>query len=188
MSKAGKHLPDISNEKVFEAIFRNHYEQLVHFALRYVRDDEVAEDLVQETFSNVWIKADAIQVRTTLKSYLFGAVRNACLNHLKHEKVKLAYATNELFVVNEADEADFLELDELKECIEKAFKKIPEKCRGIFEMSRYEGKKYQEIANELNLSIKTVENQMGKALKILREELKDYLVLILWFMMHGGIF
>lgn len=181
-------LLDLSNEKVFEVIFKDHYNQLVHFALRYVSDDEVAEELVQETFSNIWIKAESIKVKTSLKSYLFGAIRNACLNYLKHEKVKQAYAANELFTSYEADEFDFLELDELKERIDKAFKKIPEKCRSIFEMSRYEGKKYQEIAEELSLSIKTIENQMGKALKILREELKDYLIMILWFMMDGGKF
>lgn len=186
MNISEKHLISISDEKVFETIFRDHYESLVHFARKYVMADDLAEEVVQEVFSNLWIKSGALEIKTTVKSYLFGAVRNACLNFLKHEKVKLAFANNERFVQSEAEITDFLELDELKERIEQAYAKIPDKCREIFEMSRHEGKKYQEIADELNLSVKTVENQMGKALKILREELKDYIFLLIWLMWHGG--
>lgn len=188
MDTTGKEILSISDEKVFESIFKAHYEHLVHFALKYVLEDDLAEEVVQDVFSNLWIKADSIVIRTSLKSYLFGAVRNACLNYLKHQKVRLAYATAQQSASSPSSEADFLELDELKEKIDLAMAKIPEKCRVIFELSRYENKKYQEIADELNLSIKTVENQMGKALKILRQELKDYLILIVWLMMHGGKF
>ena len=84
--------------------------------------------------------------------------------------------------------ADELEYDELVDRLQAAMNKIPEKCREIFELNRFEGKRYKEIAEELNLSLKTVENQMGKALKILRNELGDYLPLILWLWMHGGKF
>lgn len=188
LNTAEEKIMSIKDPRTFESMFKSHYEMLVHFALKYIPDEEMAEEVVQEMFSNLWIKADKVIIRTSLKSYLFGAVRNACLNHIKHEKVKKAFADSERFTLPRENNLDFLELDELKERIDQAFEKIPSKCREIFEMSRYEGKKYQEIADELSLSIKTVENQMGKALKILREELKDYLILIIWFMMHGGKF
>ncbi|SDL01186.1 RNA polymerase sigma-70 factor, ECF subfamily [Catalinimonas alkaloidigena] len=178
---------DLRDEKTFEALFREHYGPLVQFATKYVGKDETAEELVQELFSTLWIKAEALEIRTSLKSYLFGAVRNACLNHLKHEKVKQAYTLHVQHGPTHAPELDFLELEELKEKIEQAMDQLPEKCRAIFEMSRYEGKKYQEIADALQLSVKTVENQMGKALRILREALKDYLPLLVWLLADGGI-
>ena len=188
MSETSKQIISIQDERVFETIFRDHYQALVGFAVKYVRDDDVAEGIVQETFANLWVKSKTITIKTSLKAYLYGAVRNGCLNYLKHEKVKKAYSEYRGYHFSEQDETDHLELDELESTIRKAFEKVPPKCREIFELSRFEGKKYQEIAELLDLSIKTVENQMGKALKILRDELKDYLILIIWLMLYGGNF
>lgn len=187
MTATNQHLL-FQDEKHFENIFREHYTGLVNFARHYVTDPDEAESIVQELFTGLWSKADSITIRTSVKSYLYGAVRNACLNYLKHLKVQNAYTEHQLHLATDLDTTDFLELDELKARIDEAFEQIPEKCREIFELSRYEGKKYHEIADELNLSIKTVENQMGKALKILRRELQDYLLLIFIFITHGGKF
>ncbi len=152
-----------------------------------MKDTEAAEEIVQELFSDMWIKTDLLKIKTSIKSYLFGAVRNACLNHIKHQKVEQKYVDRTRFTAQQDDATDFLELDELREKIAAALDKIPEKCREIFELNRFEGKRYKEIAEELNLSLKTVENQMGKALKIMRDELGEYLPAILLLMiLHGG--
>ena len=181
------HVVNIADEKVFEGIFREYYSDLAGFALKYVKDTEVAEEIVQELFSDIWTKTDLLSIKTSLRSYLFGAVRNACLNYIKHQKVKQKHADRTRFSTPQNEATDFLELDELKQKIEVALNKIPEKCREIFELNRFEGKRYKEIADELNLSLKTVENQMGKALKIMREELGEYLAIALLFLVtHGG--
>lgn len=170
-------IPDLTNEAVFESLFRTHYAPLATFALRYVSDRELAEEIVQEMFTNLWSGARDIQIKTSVKSYLFGSVRNACLNYLKHQKVKEAYAQSQWNRM-EFDATDYIELDELETQIAGALEKLPGRCREIFELSRLEGMRYKEIANHLKLSLKTVENQMGKALAILRDELGDYLPLL----------
>ncbi len=158
----------------FELLYKQHYTRLVGFAYQYVEDSDISEDLVQEVFTNIWNQADQIEIRTTIKSYLFGAVRNASLNHLKHEKVVLGYA-KENSGHDKVDHRDFLEMEELEKKIEQALQLLPEKRREIFEMSKLEGKKYHEIASELGISVKTVETQMSRALKVLREVLGSYL-------------
>lgn len=177
----------LKDAHAFESVFKSYYASLASFACQYVSDKEEAEEIVQEMFTNLWAKGDQIRIQTTVKSYLFGATRNACLNHLKRKKVAKKYEDRQLWVAKEEQEIDFLELDQLHELIEAAMNKIPEKCREIFELSRSDGKKYQEIADELQISIKTVENQMGKALRILREELQDYLPSILFWLSAMGV-
>ncbi|MFY0600956.1 MAG: RNA polymerase sigma-70 factor [Cyclobacteriaceae bacterium] len=180
---------NIKDEKVYELLFRTHYASLVSFSVSYVGEPETAEEIVQDVFLNIWSKSENLNIQTSIKSYLFGAVRNASLNFLKHQKVEKAYAEEQFTRLDKSDETNHLELDELKEKISLALDKIPEKCREIFELSRFEGKRYKEIAEELNISLKTVENQMGKALKIMRQELGDYLPLIILFIFqHGGKF
>lgn len=165
---------ELSSEKHFEEVFRAYYQQLAAFSFQYVTNHEAAEELVQDVFTNVWIKSDRIEIRTSVKSYLFGAVRNASLNYLKHQKIERSYAEQERHSKSVFD-VDMLELDELQSDIDDALEKLPEKCRQIFEMSRFEQKKYKEIAAELKLSVKTVENQMGRALKVMRESLSRHL-------------
>lgn len=177
-------LTDFRNEETFEALFRTHYSGLASFAIRYVEDRETAEEIVQEMFSSLWSKASEIRIKTSVKSYLYGAVRNACLNHLKHQKVRQSYAEEQKWTSYQ-DTTNFLELDELQSRIADALDKLPARCREIFELNRFDGKRYKEIAEYLQLSLKTVENQMGKALSILREELKDYLPL-LWLLLAWG--
>lgn len=178
---------NIRDEKTFEHLFKSHYSELVSFAIKYVEELEIAEELVQELFLNLWSKSENLKIQTSIKSYLFGAVRNAALNFLKHQKVEKSYQEKAALGMQTPQTIDFLEIDELKEKIDEALNKIPEKCREVFELSRFEGKRYKEIAEELNLSLKTVENQMGKALKILRVELGEYLPLVLLLIsLHGG--
>ncbi len=167
----------LKDEHVFELVFRSYYEQLCFFAMRYVGEEAIAEEMVQDTFASVWRKSSQIDVRTTPKSYLYGSVRNNCLNYIKHQKVKQAYLEYSSMTVNSPVQ-DFLELDELQAKIDGALDCLPTKCREVFELSRFEGKKYKEIADELGISIKTVEHQMGKALKVMRDQLKEYLPIL----------
>jgi len=168
----------------FEMIFKTYYQPLCNYAYSFVHDRDEAEEIVQATFLSVWEKKDNLTIHTGVKPYLYAMVRNAALNVLKHEKIKQQHATVELAVAERSAESvtRTVMASELEDRIYKALTKLPEQCRLVFKLSRFEELKYAEIAEQLNISIKTVENQMGKALKIMREQLKDYLPLLIVFM------
>ncbi len=167
------------DEAAFEALFRELYQPLCHYAHTYVPETETAEELVQETFVKLWERREKLEVHTSLRSYLFRAVRNNALNHLKHLKIVALHQAETYATGTEKDWGDSLIRGELEEKIGEAIGQLPEQCRKIFEMSRMEGLKYREIAEKTGISIKTVEAQMGKALRILREALQEYLPLII---------
>lgn len=135
---------------------------------------------MQTVFIGFWEKRENIQVDTSLKAYLYRSVRNAALNEIKRLKVRQLHANAILAEGEPLSHApdQYAIKEELEIKIQEALQALPEQCRLIFKMSRFEDLKYQEIADQLNLSIKTVENQMGKALKIMRAQLKEYLPLI----------
>lgn len=168
----------------FEMIFRTHYQPLCNYAYTFLQDKEEAEEIVQSTFLNVWEKRETLSIRTAVRPYLYAMVRNACLNVIKHEKIKQKHAIEELAIgVHSHDSVSHTVAgSELELKIQEAMEKLPEQCRLVFKLSRFEELKYSEIAEQLNISIKTVENHMGKALKIMREQLKDYLPLLIVLM------
>lgn len=168
----------------FEMIFKNFYQPLCNYAYSFVQDRDEAEEIVQTTFLSIWEKRDNLSIHTGVKPYLYAMVRNASLNVLKHEKIKKQHAAVELAVAERSTESvtRTVMASELEERIFKALNKLPEQCRLVFKLSRFEELKYAEIAQQLNISVKTVENQMGKALKIMREQLKDYLPLLIVLM------
>jgi RNA polymerase sigma-70 factor, ECF subfamily len=168
----------------FEMIFKTYYQSLCNYAYSFVQDRDEAEEIVQSTFLSIWEKRDNLSIHTGVKPYLYAMVRNASLNVLKHEKIKQQHAAVEMAVAERSAESvtRTVMASELEERIYKAMNKLPEQCRLVFKLSRFEELKYAEIADQLNISIKTVENQMGKALKIMREQLKDYLPLLIVFM------
>jgi RNA polymerase sigma-70 factor, ECF subfamily len=168
----------------FEMLFRTYYQPLCNYAYSFVQDKDEAEEIVQATFLSVWEKRDTLTIHTGVKPYLYAMVRNASLNVLKHEKIKQQHVAGELAVAERSVEsvARTVMASELESRIYKALDKLPEQCRLVFKLSRFEELKYAEIAEQLNISIKTVENQMGKALKIMREQLKDYLPLLIVLM------
>lgn len=165
----------------FEQVFKNHFKNLHGYAYTILKDEIAAEEMVQNVFCKIWEKKDLLNAETSIKAYLYRAVHNESLNYLKHQKVKAAY---QMYAVqhmdtNESNASRKLMLWELEHKLYNALNELPQQCRTIFQMSRFQDMKYQEIANELNLSVKTVENQMGKALKILRTKLVDFLPILL---------
>ncbi len=161
----------------FESLFHEYYTGLCHYAFKYIRDAEDSEEIVQDTFVRFWEKRSQISVEHSLKSYLFTAVRNASLNFIKHAAVVRDHAGHVLHNESDEDHSDHMVTVELQERISRAVSDMPAERQRIFRMSRDEGLRYKEIADQLNISVKTVENQMGKALKYLREELAEYLVI-----------
>jgi len=165
-------------------MFRTAYNPLCNYAASFLRSRDEAEEAVQTVFIQLWEKRKEITIESSLKSYLYRAVRNTCMNVLKHEKVKKEHADYAMHSGNAmtAAASQTLVAEELEQRIAAALMKLPEQCRLVFKLSRFEELKYAEIAEQLGISIKTVENQMGKALRIMREQLKDYLPLILVLM------
>jgi len=169
------------DDKAFEQMFKAHYKELHSYANVMLRDEDTAEEIVQSMFLKFWEKRELLNVQTSIKAYLYKCVYNDSLNYLKHQKVKTKYQDFTVYTMNDHHEAasSRVELTELEFKLQEALNELPEHCRTIFQMSRFEELKYREIAEQLNLSIKTVENQMGKALKILRLKLADFITLVL---------
>ena len=170
------------DEQAFETTFRQYYPRLCNYVASLLKDDEEAEEVVQTVFLTIWEKRQDLEITLSLKSYLYRAVHNHCLNRFKHASVREVHREHTLHFSSESYESvtEVIHANELEERIEKAVSILPEQCQKAFRMSRFEELKYQEIADQLGISIKTVENQIGKALKILRVELADYLPSMLW--------
>lgn len=162
------------SRSVFEALFNLHYPSLKLIALKYVLSGQEAEDIVHNVFLNLWEKREQLNVRESLTTYLQTSVRNASLNYLKQKKVRENYRASLLTRLAEADPAgnpsDEMirqeDIDEIKEAIDQ----LPDKCRQIFRMSRFEEMKNQEISDALGISLRTVENQLYRALRTLRKK------------------
>lgn len=169
---------DAINDVVMEKIFRTYYLQLCNYAYVFLKDTDESEDVVQGVFYQLLRKKDSTDITTSLKSYLFTAVRNTCLKRITHLKVRNEYKENIIHLSTNNSNAtmDKIMSRELEDQIKDAIENLPEQCRLIFTLSRQSGFKYAEIAEHLKISSKTVENQMGKALKVLREKLKSYLI------------
>ncbi len=163
------------DERAFQAMFLKYYPAMCNFARQYLNDHELAEETAQDMFVKIWEKRASLNIETSVKHYFFRSIRNHCLNQIQHEKIKKQYAK----VVLESSHQDinpdqyYLEVD-LIERIEKCIESLPPKRKEIFRLSREQGMKYKEIADTLAISVKTVEAQMGLALKHLRDELKDF--------------
>lgn len=158
----------------FEILFKKYYADLVNYSYRLTRDVDASEEIVQEFFYNYWKNRKAINIRVSLRAYLYRSVRNNTINYLEAVNVRRKYASKVLSGTanNSGYEDTSVELSELNELIENALDELPERCSLIFRMSRFDGLKYEEIAKELSVSVKTVEANMGKALKFLRSKLE----------------
>ncbi len=169
------------DHREFEELFRNYFTPLMAFSRRILGDEEDAREVVHQVFINLWEKRSELDLSTSLKSYLFTSVNNRSLNVIRDRKKFSSEEVPER--AGEWDVSTQLEAMELEEKIRAAIDTLPERCREIFELNRFEGLKYSEIATQLDISVKTVENQMTKALKLLREQLGKYLSILLWLML-----
>jgi len=179
MQKDGKN--SLSDPGYFEKIFKEFFNSLTYYARKFTRDHDSAKDIVHSVFINLWEKRNDISLDQSVKSYLYTAVHNRCLNHIRDRAKFIKDDASELEFIQKltVDKITDIEIQEIESRINDAINSLPERCREVFKLNRFEEKKYSEIAELLGISVKTVEAQISKALKILREELKDYLILLL---------
>lgn len=163
------------DESSFNQLFNEYYITLSLFANRYVKDLDISREIVQDFFVHLFEIRDSLSITTSIDSYLYSSVRNRCLNHIRqvqmHEKHLENLKTADISSSNLED--NIMEI-ELEYQIFKIVSQLPDQCQKIFRMSRVDGKKNSEIGQILNISIRTVETQISKALKILRNNLHDY--------------
>ena len=159
----------------FELLFRSSYVSLVRYAKTLIKDHDTAEEIVQDLFFRLWQDREKLNIESSLNGYLFRSVHNKCLHYIEHKKVVDRHA-GEMLLSRQEDQqspSDILLYKELQAKIAAILERLPERCGQIFYMSRFEGLKYAEIAEKLSVSIKTVESNMGKALKEFRNELSE---------------
>jgi RNA polymerase sigma-70 factor (ECF subfamily) len=161
------------DKAAFGQVFNEQFGALTSYALRFLDEREDAEEIVQDVFVKFWDKCSELAPDSSIKSYLYRSVHNTCLNHIKHNKVKDAYKQHVMHHMDNSFELSWEQKDpdKLRAEILDEIDNLPPRCSEIFKLSRLEGLKYQEIADHMGISIKTVEVQMGKALRVLREKL-----------------
>lgn len=174
------------NEKAFEQVFKSNFKNLHAYACTIVKDDVMAEEMVQNVFYKIWEKTAQLSIPGSVTAYLYRAVYNESLNYLKHQKVKAAYQNYSSYQMKHTTDSASKKVHykELSEKLHNALNELPEQCRTVFQLSRFEELKYREIAVQLNISVKTVENHMGKALKLLRLKLIDFLPVLVFSLLN----
>lgn len=164
------------DQAAFDAIFRAHYAPLVRVVEAMLHRRDVAEEVVQEVMLELWRRRDTLVVEESLRAYLFRAARNRALNSLRHDAIakRAEPVVAEDTVAPTGAHAQLVE-EEIEVALRTAMNDLPDRCREVFELSRVHGLRYAEIATTLGISVKTVEAQMGKALRILRERMAPWL-------------
>ncbi|MCI9844598.1 RNA polymerase sigma factor [Flavobacterium pectinovorum] len=164
------------NEEVFKFVFESLYDKLVIYIISKTNDRDISEDIVQSVFSSIWEKRNAINITYSLKSYLYKACYNEAIDHFRLEKKKNSLSEKLSREVYEEDTPDD-QKENLLQKLEAAINSLPKKCREILILHKLKGFKYSEIAHQLNISIKTVQNQLFKAYKVLKEYLSQYITI-----------
>lgn len=177
------------DEVAFELLFRSYYPRLCRFTLRLIRDFSDAEQLVQDVFLNVWQMRESWSPRGTIRSYLYRAAKNQALNYLKHRRVvgSVEEFEEQSAEIARASLQEDYERKELMVAVQQAIELLPPRCKLVFALHRQDGLTYSEIADVLDISVKTVETQIGRALKILRKILKPYLAVAIAFCLVSSI-
>ncbi|RAW00891.1 RNA polymerase sigma-70 factor [Pseudochryseolinea flava] len=160
----------------FEALFKNYHRQLVNLAYNLLRDKDLAKDVVQEVFLKLWKNKDELHFGEQIHHYLFRATVHTAMNAIRFQK-KIVRIDDDPVIdtLTASEHRDDISYTELEVNVREAIDRLPPKCKTIYLLSRHEGLKYQQIADVLELSLKTVENQMGIALEKLRQDLKPFL-------------
>lgn len=174
------------SERAYKFLYDHHYQILCHFASQYVKDDFLAETIVGDVIFHIWEIRESLEITTNIRSYLMTSVRNRCLDFLKSqynqkEQVMSSPGLQDFPVLNYIKGDDYplgrLLEKELEGEIMKAISRLPEECRRVFRLSRFEEKKYNEIADELGISVNTVKYHIKHALALLHEDLGKYLTI-----------
>lgn len=173
-------------ERIFDMLFKHYFSRLCHFVVEYVADEEVAKNLIQDTFVTLWNKKEEFDDTTNLNAWLYSTAKNLTMNYLRNQKVSSSWK-QKLFLSQQQVELNYYSLaqfdtttltsKEIEQIIKDTLEQLPAQCRKVFSMSRFENMKNREIAHELDISIKTVETHLTKGLKSMRIALKDYLAL-----------
>ena len=164
------------NIKAYEQLFRKYYEQLCQWAYQYLHDRDSSEEVVQDLFYNIWLKREDLDFRVSVKSYLYQSISNNCKMILRQKKRRSEIESNLASESRMSTEPeDLLETEEINDIVNRTLINLPERSATIFKMSRFEGMKYSEIAEKLNISVKTVEANMSKALAMFRQNLEKYI-------------
>lgn len=163
-------------DEYFKTLFFDYFSKLHHYALTIVKNEDEAKDIVQSAFLKLWQKRDEVDINAAGKSYLYTTVYRLSLNSLRDRKVQVEYPAD---LIAAGSTSNPSEIQELRTKLNLAIEQLPLRCKDVFYKSRFEGKKYAQIADEMNISVKTVEAQMGKALKLLRENLSDIVTLLM---------
>jgi RNA polymerase sigma-70 factor (ECF subfamily) len=183
------------NLKAFETLYFDMQPRLFAFSRKFIDDIEICRDIVQEIFHELWENRQTTLIKTSVKAYLFRVLHNKCLNHIRDKKVQDKYISYVDFKLKETELLFFNQdwegyksifFQEVLQIFKKSMEELPEGCREVMLMSRVEGLSNKEIAEKLDISLRTVENQIYRALKILKVNLKDYLPLFLYLL--SGIF
>lgn len=172
------------SEEAFEFVFKKYFSGLCLFAEHYVKDKQIAEEIVEDFFCYLWEKCNYIAIESSLKGYLYTSIHNRCLKYLRHQKVQNNYIESLQYLftdkeilepVSDSYPEDNLISKELEEKILHEIDALPDQCKKIFSMNRFENLTYIEISEKLGLSVNTVKTQMARALEKLRNGLKEYL-------------
>jgi len=172
-------------KQAFDSVYIEFSDMLYHLCLQYVNDKSAAEEIVQDAFVKLWEVREGVRDDLSIRNYLYTITKNNCLMHLRKEQTinrnikELKYIEMQFnYEAMTAMADDIVQFDELKERMDEAIEALPDKLKDVFLLSRVEELKYREIAEQLDISVKTVEARISKALTILRTELKDYLPII----------
>lgn len=174
----------INNQREFQEIYHQYFNGLANYAYAVLKDRDAAKDVVQDVFLDVWNKRETLSIKTSLEAYLVRAVKFKSIDFIRKDKTKQQYVANmtpySVPLTEENEEDDEQKLNRKKQ-LSYAIAQLPTKCRQVFLLSRLSGYTYKEIAEEMNISPKTVENQISRALKLLRQKLSDLMVLMFFF-------
>jgi len=172
------------DQSAFTIIFTKYYPDLVRFSYGFTRNSDASEEIVQEVFLKLWENRNSMEIHSSLKSFLLKTVQNRSIDSLRHASITHKYASLVLDhpILSENDTENYILFSELENNFDHALEKIPVQYAEVFRMSRMETLNYQEIAAKLGISVRTVEVRIGKALSLLREELKEFLLLSFIFL------
>ena len=169
------------DEKAFSLLFKKYYKDLVLFGGNFLPDRCACEDIVQSVFLRLWNERHLLHIKTSLKSYLLKSVQNACFDEIQHKQVIRKHENYVLSFANmikDMDTENYILYSDFQQHLQQALDKIPATCRETFELNRFEGMKFREIADKLQISQRTVEVRISKAIDILKKHLKDFMCLL----------